>query len=441
MNLTAEQIYMVIKEKTDLSDQQIEEEREKIKQKYQGLLSEVGANIMLAKKLNITLETKTKTTKQVTIKEITTSLDSVSLYARIKSLPLVKKYKAKDGSDGKIQAVYVFDDTGLIKLNLWNEQADVIKEKDLKKNDLIYIKDAFVNEYNNKTELSLRQGGEIIKEPQNPPSIKKLKDNFIILSDINKATEEPITTLGRIISLFPKKTFDTKDNQQRSVLNFNLSDGLKTIKVVAWSPYAEEFESNYEIGDVVFIYDAIVKDGLYDLEIHLNWTSSIVKNPKTDLKIPELSALKENDYQQEEIQNIKENNSYKIKGVVVAVNRNALAFYKCPECNSKVHSLGEDFICETCNKAVEPKTNVFGSIEIDDSTGILKVTMFGNVVEKFYNINKDDYKKGISDEDKDELFSYLEDQLLGKKVVVCGRAKRNDFSGNVEMMADTVSLE
>jgi len=441
MNLTAEEIYVIIKEKSGLSDQQIEEEREKIKQKYQGLLSEVGANIMVAKKLNVPLETKTTTTKQVTIKEINSSLDSVSLYARIKFCPLVKKYKAKDGSDGKIQAVYVFDNTGTIKLNLWNEQADIVKNNDFKKNDLIYIKDAFVNEYNNKTELSLRQGGEIIKEPQNPPTISKLKDNFILLSNIDKASEEPKSTLGRIINIFPKKTFESKDNKQRSVLNFNLSDGLKTIKVVAWSPYAEEFESNYEVGDVVFIYDALIKDGLYDLELHLNWTSTIIKNPKTDVKIPELSQIKENDYQDIEIQNIKENNSYKIKGVVVAVNRNALVFYKCPECNTKVHALGEDFICENCNKAVEPKTNVFGSIEIDDSTGILKITMFGNTAEKFYNINKDDYKKGISDEDKDELFSYLEDQLLGKKVVACGRAKRNDFSGNVEMMADTVSLE
>jgi len=441
MNLTAEQIYMIIKEKSNLSDEEINQERENIKAKYQGLLSEVGANIMLAKKLNVPLETKQKTSKEVIIKEITPSLDSVSLYARIKNIPAKKTFKAKDGSQGKMQALFVFDDTGSIKLTLWHDQTKLITEQDLKKNDMIYIKDAFVNEYNNKTELSLRQGGEIIKDPTNPPTIKQIEEETKLLSEIESASDKPISTFGRIINIYPKKVFESKDGRERSVLNFMISDGSKTLKVAAWSPYSDVIEEDYSIGDIIFISDTLVKDGLYDIELHLNWYSSLRKNPKLDIKIPELSELLENEYEDGKIENLEDGKSYKLKGVIVTINRNALVFYKCPDCNTKVHNLGEDFICETCNKAVEPITNVFGSIEIDDATGITKATMFGNVVEKFFNINKEDYKKGISEDDKEELFSYLEDQLLGKKVVVCGRVKLNDFSGNLEMMVDTIEQE
>ncbi len=440
MNLSAEQIYEIIKSNSDLSDQQLEEEKEKIKQKYQGLLSDVGANIMLAKQLNVSLDLKHKTSKEVVIKELNPSLDVVSLYARIKSIPAVRKFKAKDGSEGKIQAIYVFDDTGSTKLNLWHDNVNLVQQQDLKKNDLIHIKDAFVNEYNNKTELSLRQGGEIIKDPENAPAINKVQENFKLISDITSSSDKPIDTVGRIINIYPKKTFKREDRES-SVLNLNISDGSKTIRVVAWSPYPEVFESDYSVGDVVYISDAIVKDGLYDLELHLNWLSSLRKNPKIDIPIPKLSEILKNEYEDTKVENLQDSKNCKIKGVVVTINRNSLVFYKCPECNTKVYNLGDDFVCENCNKAVEPVTNVFGSIEIDDSTGIVKATMFGNVVEKFFNIKKEDYSKGISDEDKEELFSYLEDQLLGKKVVVCGRAKLNDFSANLEIMVDTIEQE
>ena len=51
----AEEIYNKIKADTGKSDSEVQELISKIKEKYQGLLSDVGANIMVAKQLNVDL--------------------------------------------------------------------------------------------------------------------------------------------------------------------------------------------------------------------------------------------------------------------------------------------------------------------------------------------------------------------------------------------------
>ena len=134
---------------------------EDIKEKYEGLLSDVGADIILSKQLGVDMDLKGSTGAITKISEITQAIDSISLYARVKSIPALKTYKSKDGSDGRIQAVYLQDDTGIIKLNLWQDKADIVKELHLDKNDLVFVKDAGVSQYNDRIELSLRQGGQI----------------------------------------------------------------------------------------------------------------------------------------------------------------------------------------------------------------------------------------------------------------------------------------
>ena len=60
MQLTSEQIYSIIKTQSGLSDEELNSKLEEIKEKYQGLLSDVGANILLST-LGVNLDLKQKT--------------------------------------------------------------------------------------------------------------------------------------------------------------------------------------------------------------------------------------------------------------------------------------------------------------------------------------------------------------------------------------------
>ena len=439
MQLTSEQIYSIIKTQSGLSDEELNTKLEEIKEKYQGLLSDVGANILLSKQLGVNLDLKQKTSAVTKISEINPSIDSVTLYARVKSIPPVKTYKSKDGGQGKIQAVYLEDETGIIKLNLWQDKAEIVKEQGFEKNDLVLIKDAAINQYNDKVELSLRQGGQVIKEPEGV-DIKKIKENIIKISGIDAAPEGIVDTYARIIAIYPIKTFK-KEEKERQVINFEISDGLKPIRCIAFDAWANEISSNFKKGDLIRLSDVTIKDGLYDLELYVNWNSTLTKDPKTKVKIPPLSELISADIKEEKIEKLQNNNSYKISGTVISVNKGNLRSFKCPDCKEKVFLINNEFICEACNKPVDPDMNIFSSVTLDDSTGVIKVSLFNQLLESIYDLKKEDLKKDLSQEEKENIFSKAESKLLGKRAIVTGKAKQNDFSNQLEFMASTFEIE
>jgi replication factor A1 len=439
MQLTSEQIFNIIKKQSGKSDEELKQKLEEIKAKYEGLLSDVGANILLSKQLNIDLELKQSTSAITKISEISPTIDSVSLYARVKSIPPLKIYKSKDGSDGKIQAIYLEDETGLIKLNLWQDKAEIVKELNLEKNDLLFVKDAGINQYNEKIELSLRQGGQIIKDPEGI-DIPKIKDTLVKISEINQAPTTPVDTIARIISIYPIKTF-TKEEKERQVINFEVSDGVKSIRCVAFDTWAKEISTNFSRGDLIRLNDVTIKDGLYDLELYINWNSTISKDPKTKITIPPLSELTSTDVQEEKIANLENNKTYKISGTVVSINKGNLRSFKCPECKEKVFLINDEFICESCNKPVDPDMNIFSSLNVDDGTGIIRVSLFNQLLEEAFDLKKEDLKKDLTPEEKDGVYYKAENKLFGKHIVVTGKAKQNDFSNQLEFMASTLEVQ
>ncbi|NCP71775.1 hypothetical protein GW835_00060 [archaeon] len=437
----AKQIFNRVMEETGKDEPFLLEELEKIKAKYQGLLSEVGASIMLAKQLGVNLDIKQSTSAIVKIKDLDNIQDAASIYARIKFISPPRYYTQKDGSKGKITSLFIFDDTGEIKLNLWNEHSEFISSLNLDKNSKILIKDAYITTYNDKKELSLRQGGSILLDPKDFPLIPPKEENLVDVSDIS-ATEQLIDVIGRITAIYNKNTFKGKDDRDKSVLNFEVSDGIKSLRFVAWDPWPDYILENLSKGDLVKLSDLRVKEGLYDLEVSLNWFSTVLKNPKTSKKIPSLSDILTLTKSLEEgkIESLEDGRNYSLEGLIVSINRNNLRYFKCKECNEKVQIINGDFICEKCSKVVDVNTNLFGSIDIDDGTGILKVVFFSDLAEKLFSLNKEDLKKELSDEDKLTIFDRLENELLGKRIKLSGRAKLNSFSSQIEFLADSIEV-
>lgn len=441
MQLTSEQIYNIIKKQTGKSDEELQTKLEEIKNKYEGLLSDVGANILLSKQYNIDLDLKQKASAITKISEISASIDSVSLYARVKSIPPVKIYKSKDGTEGKIQAIFLEDETGIIKLNLWQDKAEIVKDLNLEKNDLLFVKDAGINQYNEKIELSLRQGGQIIKDPDGI-DVSKIKETQIKISEINSPPTTPVDTIVRIINIYPIKTF-TKEDKERQVINFEVSDGSKSIRCVAFDAFAKELSTNFSKGDLVRLSDVTIRERNFDsdLELYINWNSTITKNPKTKIKIPSISELTTPDLKEEKIINLENNNNYKISGTVVTINKGTLRSFKCPDCKEKVFLINNEFICEACNKPVDPTMNTFSSINIDDGSGTIKVSLFNLILEDAFEVKKEELKKDLTPEEKDAIYYKAEKKLFGKHVVVTGKAKMNDFSNQLEFMASTLELQ
>lgn len=435
----ANKVLEKIKKETNKSQEEIEQEIQKIKDKYQGLLSDVGAHIMYAKKLGINLDVSS-TNSLIKISDLSTSQDGISLYARINSILPKKHFNLKDGSTGVIQPVFIYDDTSRTKLNLWQENAELVDSLNLEKNSLILIKNGYVSQYKDRLEISLRKGGSIEKDPKDAPEIPYKKQETLYPSDVSDPKEDLVTLIGRIINIFEIKEFEDKNQRKRFVLNFQVSDGVKTIKCTAWDEWAKIIKNDFSRDDIVKINDVNIKEGLYDLEANINWNSTVKKNPKIKKTLPKASEVLDTNYNKEKIENIEQDKYYELEGLIVSINRNKLRYFKCPECNSKLQPIDNEFICETCNKTVTPNINLLGSIDIDDSTGIIKVVFFRDLVTKLFNLNKEMLNKELTEDQLLEIFDNLEDQLLGKKIKIQGKANFNDFSSQIEVIANELEI-
>ncbi len=149
INLSLEEIIGKIKSATNLSEDEIRKMiREKQRELY-GLVSPEGAAHMIARELGIELVKK----EFRKISELKPGLSDVNLKARVSRI-FLREFE-KNGEKKKLANVFLMDETGEIRLTLWNEQ---IEEFPLSEGDVVEITNAYTRK-NVFGETELRIGG------------------------------------------------------------------------------------------------------------------------------------------------------------------------------------------------------------------------------------------------------------------------------------------
>ncbi|MDD5417849.1 MAG: DUF2240 family protein [Candidatus Nanoarchaeia archaeon] len=148
----------------------------KIKQKMDelsGLVSEEGAAHILANEMGVKLISGLESSR-LSITNIIPGLMNVSIIGRVINQSEVKEWSRGERS-GKIASLLLGDDTGKIRLVLWNETADILKNNNLT-GKIIQIKYAVAKESNgfgsNGVELHTKSTSKIELEPEHPDTTK-----------------------------------------------------------------------------------------------------------------------------------------------------------------------------------------------------------------------------------------------------------------------------
>ena len=150
IDIPAADIKAKIKEAKGLSDEDIEKKiQEKLKQ-LAGLISEDGAAHIVANELGVELIKADGGPAK--INDMFPGMRNVTATGQ-----LTKKYELrefdKNGRKGKVASFMLGDDTGQIRITLWNDQTDQFNK--LTEGDTIRIKNAWVKENRGYKELHL----------------------------------------------------------------------------------------------------------------------------------------------------------------------------------------------------------------------------------------------------------------------------------------------
>ncbi len=165
-----------IMESSNLEKSKIEEKIEEKKKELPDI-SEEGIVRLVAKELGVDLLRPEP--KELKIKNIVPNMRNITFIAKVTGTQPVREFNS-GGNTGRVQNIILEDETGKIRLSLWNEEVDKFK---LNPGDVIKIENSRTKKDNlGNSEARISYSGNIVKSDATI-ELKPAKDSFIGLEE------------------------------------------------------------------------------------------------------------------------------------------------------------------------------------------------------------------------------------------------------------------
>ncbi len=401
-----EEIIKKITEKTGLPREEIERRIKEKVEEYGGLLTESGAAFAIARELGVQIGAEEQTSVWEDIGKLSEDLGFASVVGVVKAISSTRSWE-KEGSSGKVVRMLLADKTGETWVALWNQDAELVEKGQIKVGDIIGIKNGLVRKnIKGEIELSVGMRSRVIIDPKTDKEFPEVGETKSI-SEL-KAGDQNVSVFGRVIQVFPRKTFTTGD-RTGEIGSMIITDG-KAIRVVLWGENAKLVDDIYP-GTVVKVENGSVKENNGNLEIHVGWSGRVLIDPDD---APELPELKNGEYERKAISDIEPGDFVEVRGLVAKVYP-PTKIRVCPVCGAVVEDI--------CPEHGEGKDTIILNIEIDDGTGVIRGVLFRNLAERFLGLS----------EITDEEISRGIDKVYGEELIFGGQAKNNELFDRKEL--------
>jgi len=177
----------------------------------------------------------------------------------------VRTFDRDDGSEGRVANLVLGDETGRIRVTLWDDRTDLIEEFD--PGASVEVIDGYVRERDGDLELHVGDRGTIERIEEDVTYVPESTD--IAGVEIDRTVD----IAGVVRSADPKRTFDRDDGSEGQVRNIRVQDDTGDIRVALWGDMADR---EVAPGDEVQLTDVEIQDGWQDeLEASANWQSTL----------------------------------------------------------------------------------------------------------------------------------------------------------------------
>ncbi|MFH0715077.1 MAG: hypothetical protein V1847_04880 [Candidatus Diapherotrites archaeon] len=404
-----EKLVLKIAEYANIPAEQVWNEITAKKLKYSGLLSDSGAAFMIAKEKGVQVE---EGRQKRPIAELREGQNNIDIEGKVEQIREARVFESK-GRKGQLQHWIVSDETGSIRITVWNRHIPEAEKMGIQKGDSVLLENCRVEKYNDKIQAQLNYNGKMVLELKGENKAKKVSELT--------AGENAVDVIVRIGKRFPSKPF-AKAERQGSVQSFFVEDESGSIRATAWNEIIPALEKMKE-GSVVRIENAYTKQGLKGVELHLGWQSRIQALPNVELKTAHAPSPKNFD-------ECAEGELLERRATIVDVLSKQPFFEACTTCGKKVQQVEENWVCAKCGQTNAVKRAILG-IALDDGSAVLRASLFGETAEQLLS------KKG---EELDKIdWENEKGKLKGKELVFAGSVRLNKLNGEKELNVQSVS--
>ena len=354
----------------------------------------------------------------------------LDVIGRILSVDDTNEFQRDDGTVGIVRSMTFADESGKVRLSLWNERA----QEEYNVGDAYQIENARTRLGMYAVDLNIGSGARLIKLSEEQASamfipelatLEKALYDYKKIEDLDE-DDQDVIIIGRIIELNEVREFDRDNGDTGHVRNIEIADDTSSIRVVLWN---DDAKKEFEMGQPIKLQNPrLTLDRDNRIEANVSRSTAILEPTENEIeKLPSYEELMEAIYVSKPIESLLEDDvNVCVTGTIVQVSTERVIRKKCPNCGYTVEEGEDEFICDNCGHVFdEPRILFMIPTRIQDDTGEIQVTFFDNLAEELIGMKKEEILSLIDDgygiEDK------LED-LNGITVEIIANVSFDDYN-------------
>ena len=136
------------------------------------------------------------------------------------------------------------------------------------------------------------------------------------------------------------------------------------------------------------------------------------------------------------IKDVRQGMNVRIKGCLMQVYKKKPFFEVCSQCGGRIKEGENGYICNEHGKVTPMYTLMITGV-FDDGSANIRAVLFRDHAEKLFGKSPQEVKESFSSLGQDAF--WLSFGNLGSEYMIEGRVKMNDFSKELEVVANSIS--
>lgn len=327
--------------------------------------------------------------KILAISEIVPGSQSVEVVGKIAVVGQRRDFTRKDGSPSQVMNLLLTDQTGLIRVVLWGDQAK--NGKMLNPGDVVKISNAYTRSGLSGVEIHLGDRSELILNPEgvdkttlDPPSLE--------ITQI-QPEQGTVRFKGKMLGAPQARDFTRADGSAGRVASVGVADLTATLRLVAWGDDVEKL-THFEENSSIEVTGGSVREGRDGIEIHLSELTQItVLEPGEvvleDLEVEVSPPEEKLQFKRKSISHTQDGDLVELRATLLKIFDRDPTYLACPQCLKKVQQKEDTMECSQ-HGIIEPIPRMLFSVILDDGSGNIRATMGGEVAEQLLQMNAEE---------------------------------------------------